>query len=80
MLSGIETTPVAYTEKDPPTDISATLAVTDVDNTTLASATVTIAGNYQNGQDVLGFANTSTITGSWNPATATLTLSTSTPW
>ena len=66
---------MAYTEKDPPTDISATLAVTDVDNTTLASATVTIAGNYQNGQDVLGFANTLTITGSWNPATATLTLS-----
>ena len=46
-----------------------------MDNANLAGATVQITGNYQNGQDVLSFANTATITGTWNAATGTLTLS-----
>ena len=65
---------LGYTEGDAATAIDATLAVTDVDNANLASATIQISGNYQNGQDVLSFANTATITGVWTPATGTLTL------
>ncbi len=38
------------------------------------SATVRISDNYQNGLDFLSFTNTATITGSWNSATGTLTL------
>ena len=75
MLAGIEGTALAYTENDAATAITATITASDVDNATLAGATVQITGNYQNGQDVLCFANTATITGSWNAATGTLTLS-----
>jgi VCBS repeat-containing protein len=50
------------------------LTVTDVDNTTLASATVQITGNYQNGQDVLQFTTQAGITGVFNAGTGTLTL------
>ena len=35
---------------------------------------IQITANYQNGQDVLSFTNTANITGSWNAATGTLTL------
>jgi hypothetical protein len=45
-----------------------------VDNTTLAGATVQITGNYQNGQDVLSFANTANITGSFDAASGKMTL------
>ncbi|MFC3197128.1 MBG domain-containing protein [Parapedobacter deserti] len=54
------------------------LTVTDPDNTTLASAVVAITGNFQSGQDVLGFINDGStmgnITGSFNAATGTLEL------
>ncbi len=73
-LSGIETTALAYTENDPATDITATLVAADVDNTNLASATVQITGNYQNGQDVLAFVSTANITGTWDAVAGTLTL------
>ncbi len=56
VLSGIEAAALAYTENDPATAITATLVAGDVDNTNLAGATVQITGNYQNGQDVLSFA------------------------
>jgi len=62
--------------------IDAGLTVTDADNTTLTSATVTITGNFQTGQDVLAFSNTSTtlygnIIGSFDSNNGTLTLSSS---
>ena len=73
-LTGIEAAALGYTENDPATPITSTITVGDVDNTDLAGATVQIANNYQNGQDVLSFANTAAITGTWNAATGTLTL------
>ncbi|MBR0869709.1 cadherin repeat domain-containing protein [Bradyrhizobium tropiciagri] len=63
-----------YTENQAATAIDPAIIVTDVDNTTLASATVQITGNYANGQDVLAFVNTANITGSFNAATGMLTL------
>lgn len=53
------------------------LTLSDADHTTLASATVTISGNFQSGQDVLAFTNNGTtmgnVTGSY--AAGVLTLS-----
>src|SRR5205085_522823 len=45
------------------------------DSTTLASATIQITGNYINGQDVLSFTPAFGVTGVFNAATGTLTLS-----
>ncbi|WP_164172148.1 hypothetical protein, partial [Streptococcus pneumoniae] len=41
---------------------------------TLTTASVQISGNYAIGEDLLTFADTATITGSFNVATGTLTL------
>jgi len=65
---------LSYNENDPATPIDITVTVSDVDNANLASATVQITGNYVNGEDVLSFTNTPNITGSFNAATGTLTL------
>ncbi len=67
-------TPLGITENAPATAIDGGVTVSDVDNTTLSSATVSISANYANGQDVLAFANANGITGSWNAATGVLTL------
>jgi hypothetical protein len=63
-----------YTENQVATAIDTAITVSDVDNTNLASATVQITGNYANGQDILGFTDQNGITGSFNAATGTLTL------
>ncbi|MDV7395627.1 hypothetical protein RZS08_29835, partial [Arthrospira platensis SPKY1] len=65
---------MAYTDSDAPTVITATLTVSDVDSTTLSSATVQITGNYQEGQDLLAFDDTVEIEGTWTAATGTLVL------
>ncbi len=62
-----------------PVVIDGSIAVSDADNATLASATVRITGGYQNGQDLLAFTNVSAttmgnITWAWNAVTGTLTL------
>lgn len=48
----------AFTQSLPgpstPVAVDAALTVADADNTTLASATASITGNFQSGQDVLG--------------------------
>jgi hypothetical protein len=63
-----------YTENQAPTAFDPAITVTDVDSANLASATVQITGNYVNGEDVLAFSNTATITGSFDPSTGKLTL------
>ena len=74
VLAAIEEAALAYTEQDPAAILTSTITVSDVDSTSLAGATIQITGNYQAGQDVLSFADTATITGSWNATTGTLTL------
>src|SRR5690606_2136914 len=64
-----------FSEGDAPTAIDATVTVTDPDTPTLAGATAQISGGYVNGEDVLSFTNTPNITGTFAPATGTLTLS-----
>ena len=58
-----------------PVIITSTITATDADNTNLASAVIAITSNYQNGEDVLSFTNTASITGSWNASTGQLSLS-----
>ncbi|RQP23189.1 DUF4347 domain-containing protein [Piscinibacter terrae] len=65
-----------------PVAIDGGLTVTDADNTTLSSATVSITGNFQSGQDVLAFTNTSAatygnISASYASGTGVLTLTSS---
>ncbi|MEM7067356.1 MAG: choice-of-anchor C family protein [Pseudomonadota bacterium] len=63
-----------YTEGDPATAVAPRTQLSDVDDTNLEGATIQITGNYQNGQDILAFVDTATITGSFVAATGTLTL------
>ena len=63
-----------------PVAVDSGINVTDADNTTLASATVSISGNFQFGEDQLAFINTSAatfgnISGNYNNSTGVLTLS-----
>jgi len=81
LLSAIETTPLAYKANDPafpPLAISSTLLVGEPDSNDLTKATIQITTGYQNdanGHDILAFTNQLGITGSFNAATGTLTLS-----
>ncbi|QSB00441.1 DUF4347 domain-containing protein [Methylomonas sp. EFPC1] len=75
VLSATEGATLAYTENGSARAITATLALSDADNTNLSGATVQITGNYASGQDVLAFTNQNGITGSWDSSTGTLTLS-----
>ncbi|MAB54827.1 MAG: hypothetical protein CMN93_02810, partial [Synechococcus sp. CPC35] len=55
--------------------IDGSLTVTDVDNNTIESASITISSGYQPTEDILGFSNTSEISGSWDAASGQLSLS-----
>ncbi len=74
-LAGIEGSPLTHTENDPASIVSSAITVTDVDDTNIESATIQIAGNYQSGEDLLSFTDTTNITGHWDAATGTLSLS-----
>ena len=63
-----------YTENDGPVAIDPGIVAGD-DSPQLAAATVTIASNYQNGEDVLSFTDQNGITGSFDAAGGVLTLS-----
>jgi hypothetical protein len=66
---------ITYLDRDPATAIATDLTVTDADSANMASAVVSITGNFSSSQDVLGFTNQNGITGSYNSGTGVLTLS-----
>ena len=74
VLANIEAAALAYTENGSSL-VTSSITIADVDSAVLASATVQITGNYLFGQDQLTFTNTATITGAWDVASGTLTLS-----
>ncbi len=74
VLSGIELTPLSYTEGAGAVPITATILVKDPDDSDIESATIQITGNYINTEDTLIFTNTASITSSWTQFTGTLTL------
>lgn len=65
---------LAYTEGDGAVALDDAITVTDADDTDLRTVTVRITGNYIFGEDILAFSDQLGITGSWNAATGTLTL------
>ena len=68
---------LAYAENQAATPVHTGLTVSDLDNATLASATVQITGGYVAGEDLLAFTNTGmgNIAAGWNAGTGTLALS-----
>jgi hypothetical protein len=75
VLSGIETTALSYTEGEEAVVVTSSITINDEDDTSMASATITIIGNYKSSEDELSFTNTKLITGSWNSETGTMSLS-----
>ena len=73
-LTGTST--LDYTENDPATPINTGIVVADVDNATLASATVSITNNFVSGEDVLAFTNSGmgNIAATYNAGTGVLSL------
>ncbi|WP_447749035.1 DUF4347 domain-containing protein [Pseudomonas nicosulfuronedens] len=71
----------SYTEGGSGTRIDVGLTVSDVDNTTLTSATVSIGNGFHSGEDVLAFNSNpllyGNISSSYNSATGVLTLTSS---
>jgi len=66
----------SFTENGPSVTLSPSVTVTDPDNLTLVSATVSVGNGFAGDGDVLGFNTAGTsITGSYNSATETLVLS-----
>jgi len=69
----------SYTEGNAPVAVDVGLSIGDVDSTTLASAAVSITGNFVSGQDLLAFTNDGStmgnISASYNAATGVLSLS-----
>jgi hypothetical protein len=74
VLSGIETFALAYVKGMAAKVVSTIVLAKDVDNTTLAGATIAISANYESGADALSFVNTTKITGAWDAAAGVLTL------
>ena len=66
---------INYTENDAATTLDGGITVTDVDNTNLTGATITISANFQSGADVLSFTPVGSVTGIYNAGTGVLTLS-----
>ena len=73
VLSAIETAPASYTENDAPLAITGSTTVSDIDDTNIESAVVSISNNF-NADDVLNFTDQSGITGSYDSVNGTLTL------
>ena len=74
VASSIEGSPLAYTENAGAVAVSSTISFSDVDDTNIESAVVQITGNYNNGEDVLSFADQNGITGVYDSGTGTWTL------
>src|SRR5262249_51146217 len=66
-----------YTENGAAAAVNGSITVSDVDNTTLSTATVSITRNFASGQDTLSFTNSGmgNIVGSYNAATGVMSLS-----
>jgi len=74
VLANLEGATLAYNDGDSEVAISGTITISDADNAYLENATIQITGNYQDGEDRLGFTNTAGIYGSWSTVSGALTL------
>ena len=74
VLASLEAAPLAYTEEQTPLTVTDNITISDVDNTTLSSATVRISAGFVSASDRLSFVDAGSITGAFNTGTGTLTL------
>lgn len=65
---------LTYLEGEGNRVIDSSLTLTDVDDTNIESATISISSGFQSSEDVLAFTDRNGITGSWNSSSGTLTL------
>ena len=72
--SSIEGADIDYDENDGQVQITNTISISDIDDADIESAVVQITGGYIDGEDVLSFINTGTISGAWDTGSGTLTL------
>ena len=66
--------PVTFTEGAIPAVLTGNIDVSDIDNTNIESAMVTISGNFVSTEDLLNFTNQSGITGIYDAASGSLSL------
>ena len=74
VITGIRPSALEYRSGTPPVPVTSTLAISDDDDTTLSSATLSFAQGFDAGADTLSFTNQDGITGSYNASTGVLTL------
>ena len=74
VLADIEVADLAYTEGDGTVSITSAITVTDADDTNIESATISISGNYIEGEDFLDFSDTGNISSSFSSGSGILTL------
>jgi len=72
-LTSIELSSTNYTEGGSATFVTSTLEISDVDDSNIESATISISSNFDTG-DTLNFNNQPGITGTYNPTNGVLTL------
>ncbi|CAN2048059.1 hypothetical protein GMMP1_550002 [Candidatus Magnetomoraceae bacterium gMMP-1] len=65
---------IAYTENSDAIAIAYDITITDIDDTHIEKARISISENYHSDQDILSFADTANITATWNAAAGMLTL------
>ena len=74
ILINIEPAPLQYTTMQTSLQVSNTIEVRDNIHATLASATVSVASNYNSTQDVLVFTDQNGITGRWDAVSGSMFL------
>lgn len=74
VLASVEGSDLSYTEGQAATAITTAMTVSDPDNTNLTGATIQITGNFISSEDILSFSTVTGITGTWDVATGTMTL------
>ena len=72
-------TDLGYTEGDGQVAIDNSFAITDVDDTNIENASVSIAVNYTATEDVLAFTDQLGITGNWDAVTGILSMTGTAP-
>lgn len=74
VLANIEGGDLAYTEGNGAVAITSAITVSDIDDTNIESATISITANYFLGEDFLDFSDTGSISGSFASGSGILTL------
>jgi len=75
VLSGMESTALSYQAGSTGSAVTSSLAASDIDDSDLSGATVSITSGFAAGEDQLKFTDQNGITGDYNATTGVLTLS-----